>query len=74
MKDIEAEIAKLKRMYADLALEHRALDGPDRKKARRPPEQRAVIKYIREPHGLSVVCSCKCVGLAHSGYDRAPRD
>jgi hypothetical protein len=58
VKDIEAENAKLKRMYADLALEHHAMDGPDRKKARRPPEQQAVIKYIRERHGLSVVRWC----------------
>jgi hypothetical protein len=38
-RELEAENAKLKRMYADLALENTAL-GSDRNKALRPPEKR----------------------------------
>jgi putative transposase len=73
LKETETELAKLKRMYADLALENRALKDL-RKKALTPSDKRAAVKTMQETHGISVVRSCTAVGLARSAYYQSPVD
>ena len=52
MKETEAELSQLKRMYADLALENRALkDVIDR--------GREAATFLVAEHGLSVARSCR---------------
>ena len=50
MREFEAENAKLKRMYADLALENHALKELIEKKALRPPAKRTAVTYLVEKH------------------------
>jgi hypothetical protein len=47
-------------------------EGPNRKKALKPPEKRQAVKYMQDTHGLSVVRSCQYASLARSVYYREP--
>ena len=53
MKELEAENAKLKRMFADMALENAALKDVI-EKALKPIEKREVAGYLAEFHSLSI--------------------
>ncbi|MEM9301881.1 MAG: IS3 family transposase [Pseudomonadota bacterium] len=69
-RELEAENAKLKRMYADLALENTALKDLIEKKPLRPPERRAAVRYLNEVHQLSIRKSCAAIGLSRSAWYR----
>ena len=66
--EVEEENAKLKRMYADMALENAALKDLIEKEALKPPERRGCVGYLVAEHGLSKVKACRAVGLSRSSY------
>ena len=70
IKELEAENAKLKRMFADLALENTALKDLIEKKALRPPERRMAVDYLIDVHGLSIRQACANAGLARAAWYR----
>ncbi|MGE0478761.1 MAG: IS3 family transposase [Nitrospirales bacterium] len=74
LKEMEGELGKLKRMYADLALENRALKDLLGKKALTPSDKRAAVTTMQQTHGLSVVRSCQAVGLSRSAYYHGSTD
>ncbi len=71
-KGVEAENAKLKRMYADLALENAAMKELIKKKSVKPAERRAAVSFLVNEQELSVARSCRCVGLSRSAYYDVP--
>ncbi|MFT5447337.1 MAG: hypothetical protein ACI9DC_002512 [Gammaproteobacteria bacterium] len=71
VRELESENAKLKRMYADLALESVAMKD-FLKKTLAPGDKRAAAKYLAEQHGLAICRSCLCVALHRSTYYRVP--
>lgn len=62
MKEMEQELSQLKRMFADMALENRALKDLIEKKLR-PPDKREAVNYLITEHRMSVLRSCRCLGL-----------
>ena len=73
MKELEAENARFKRMYADLALENRAMKDLI-EKALTPPEKREAAAYLVKQHGLSIGRGCRCVGLSRAAWYHTPLD
>ncbi|KAB0663828.1 IS3 family transposase [Oryzomonas japonica] len=72
MKEMEAELSRLKRMHADMALENHASEDLIEKKPLRPPEKRDAAIYLVAEHRLSVQRSCRCIGLSRAAYYRVP--
>ena len=68
MKELEAENSKLKRMYADMALENRAMKDLIEKKILRPADKREDVTYLIAEHRLSVRRSCCCLRLSRAAY------
>ena len=54
LKETEQQLSQLKRMYADMALENRALKDLIEIKALWPPEKREAVSYLISEHQLSV--------------------
>ncbi|MFO7607354.1 MAG: IS3 family transposase [Desulfurivibrionaceae bacterium] len=73
LKETERELSQLKRMYADMALENRALRDLIEKKPIGPPEKREAATYLVAEHRLSVQQSCRCIGLSRAAYYRTPQ-
>ena len=80
VKELEAENAKLKRMYAELALEQCGDEGVDRKKTVGPAQKREAVRYPGGDAGLPaspVLRLCRPVALglvcAATGLDGARR-
>ncbi|MBA3967473.1 MAG: IS3 family transposase [Nitrospirales bacterium] len=74
LKEVEGELAKLKPMYADLALKNRAHKDLLKKKALTPSDKWAAVNTMQETHGLTVVRCCQAVGLARSAYYQTHMD
>jgi putative transposase len=72
MKEMVRELSQLKRMYADMAMENRALKDLIEKKTLRPPEKREAVIYLVAEHQLSIRQSCRCVGLSRAAFYRLP--
>ena len=58
-------------MYADLALENRALKDLIEKKALGPAEKREAVTHMKTTHRLSIQRGCHGVGLSRSAYYRS---
>lgn len=71
LRETEAELGKLKRMYADLALENRTLKDL-LEKTLGVQEKRDAIGYLAATHGLSIQRSCRCVRLSRAAWYRIP--
>ncbi len=74
IKELEAEHSKLKRMYADLAMENDALKELIGKKLLRPAEKREAVEWLKESLKLPVTRACKAVGLRRSSWHRPEPD
>ena len=71
LEEMKAELAELKLMYADRALENRVMKGLIEKKALRPSEKREMAQYLIERHQLSKARSYRRVGLARGALYRS---
>ena len=74
LKEMERELSQLKRMYAGMAMENRALKDLTEKKTLGPPEKRGAVIYLVAEHQLSVRQSCRCVGLSRAAFYAPPQD
>ena len=72
IKEMESELSRIKRMYADMALENQALKDLIEKKALRPSDKREAVTYLIAEHRMSVQRSCRCIGLSRAAYYRSP--
>ncbi|MEO6752921.1 MAG: IS3 family transposase [Chthoniobacteraceae bacterium] len=70
IKELEAEHAKLKRMYADLAMENHALKELIEKKPLRPVERREAVGWLIEEQKIPVARACKALRCSRSGWYR----
>src|SRR5215831_5110711 len=73
LKELEAENAKLKRMYAELALENAAIKDAPEPKAVTPSAKREVLAVLVQEHQLPVRRACQAVRLSRAAYYRPPR-
>jgi hypothetical protein len=69
VKELEAENARLKRMYAELALENEAIKAV-LEKAVAPPERREGARRMVLDHGLPIVRACQAVSLSRAAFYR----
>ena len=72
MRELEAENARLKRMYADLALENAAIKDV-LAKILTPPAKRQVVSAMVTEHRLPVTRVCRAAGLSRAAYGRRLR-
>jgi len=72
LRELEAENAKLKRMYADLALENAGHQGCPQPKAVTPFAKRQIIEALVADYQLSVQRACRVVRLSRAAYYRPP--
>ncbi|MDP4218517.1 MAG: IS3 family transposase [Bacteroidota bacterium] len=68
MKELEEENAKLKRMYANLALDNEILKDLFTKKGWALPPKRQYTEELMEERGISVSRACKIVSLPRSQF------
>lgn len=66
VKDLEAENAKLKRMYAEMALDNVALKDLIAKKTVGPGQKREAVRFLTEVHARPLSRSCGYVGLSRA--------
>ncbi|MFT2010948.1 IS3 family transposase [Pontibacter sp. 13R65] len=75
LKELEEENARLKKMFADLSLNHEILKEVITKKGLGPWQQRQLTEEIISDYGLSVARACRLTGLARSQfYYRSRKD
>ena len=67
-RDLESENARLKKMYANLSLEHEVLKDVLSKKVVTPAQKRKVEAYLKVHYPLGIWQVCRLVGLAKSSY------
>ena len=72
MRELEAENARFKRMYADLALENAAIKDV-LAKILTPPAKRQVVSAMVTEHRLPVTRVCRAAGLSRAAYGRRLR-
>ena len=58
LRELEAENAKPKRMYADLALENTAIKGRSQPKTLTPSAKREAIRIMTAEHRLPIIRAC----------------
>ncbi|HEV7780841.1 MAG TPA: IS3 family transposase [Chitinophagaceae bacterium] len=68
LKDLEEENSRLKKMYADLAMDNNILKDPVHKKRLGPATKRQLSEAIVEEHGIPVSRACKIVSLPRSQF------
>ncbi|MGO4549478.1 IS3 family transposase [Lysobacter sp. 2RAF19] len=73
VKDLEAENAKLKRMYAELALDNAAMKELIEKIVG-PARKREAVRFLLETQGRPLRRACDCVGLSRSAWYAPPAD
>ena len=69
-RELEAENSKLKRMYAEMAMENHALKDLIEKKALGPLQRRAAVNFLLDEHCLSIRKACSSIGLSRSAWYR----
>ena len=74
VKELEAENAKVKRMYADLALENHGDQGGAEPKTVTPSERREAVRIMVEEQALSITRSCAVAKLSRAAYYRSQSD
>ncbi len=72
IKELEADNSKLKRKYADMALET-GDERSGRKKALRPTDKCEAVAYLIAEHRLSIRRSCCCLRLSRAAYYQTPK-
>ncbi len=72
LRELETENAKLKRMYADLALENIRHQGCAEPKAVRPSAKREIAALLVREHQLPVQRACRVVRLSRTAYHQPP--
>ncbi len=72
LRELEAENAKLKRMYADLALENAAIKDVLQPKAVTPSAKRQIAEVLVREHQLPVQRACRVVRLSRTAYYQPP--
>ncbi|WKB50821.1 IS3 family transposase [Eleftheria terrae] len=72
MRELEAENSRLKRMYADLALENAAIKDVLFKKVLTPSAKRQVVQVMVTEHRLSIARACTVAGLSRAAYYKTP--
>ena len=60
-------------MFADTALENRALKDLIEKKALTFSERRSSVQYLVETHGLAVAQACRALGISRTYWYERPR-
>jgi putative transposase len=70
LRELEAENARLKKMYADLALEKRGDQGGTESKAVTPSERREAARIMVREHRLSIARACRAAKLSRAAYYR----
>jgi putative transposase len=68
MKELEEENARLKRMYANLAMDNEILTRPVHKKRLGPATKRQLSEEIVRERKIPVSRACKIVSLSRSQY------
>ena len=74
VKELEAENARLKRMYAEMALDNAAMTDLIAKKTLGPVQKREAVRYLVEVHARPLRRSCESVGLSRAAWYRPPLD
>ncbi|WP_386339145.1 IS3 family transposase [Xanthomonas citri pv. citri] len=74
VKELESENAKLKRMYAELALDNAAMKDLIGKKTLGPARKREAVRFLIEVHARPLRRSCACVGLSRAAWYAPPLD
>ncbi|MBN3342775.1 IS3 family transposase [Pectobacterium brasiliense] len=72
LRELEAENARLKRMYADLALENAAIKDVLNRKFLTPSARREVVEQLVHAK-LSIMHACQLAGLSRAAYYKRPR-
>ncbi|WP_417903582.1 IS3 family transposase [Caldimonas brevitalea] len=72
MRELEVENAKLKRMYAEQALEIAAMKDVLSRKWLTPSAKRQVVQVMTDEHHVPVKQACALVGLSRAAYYRKP--
>lgn len=72
LRELEAENTKLKRMYADLALENAAIKDVLNRKLKGRFAKRQVAELLVEEHRLPVQRACPVVRLSRAAFYRPP--
>ena len=72
MKDLEFENGKLKRMYADLALENTATKNVLNRKLWSRPRKRQAAEILVREHRVSIARACNLVKLSRTTWYRRP--
>jgi putative transposase len=72
VSELEAGVARLKTLVAELALDRRMLQEALKKKAMTAARRRLIAKEIREQFGVSERRTCRALDLARSGLRYAP--
>ncbi len=72
LRELEVENAKLKRMYADLALENAAIKDVLEPKVVTPSAKRQVAEVLVREHQLPVQRACRVVRLSRTAYYQPP--
>ncbi|MCT3924048.1 IS3 family transposase [Elizabethkingia anophelis] len=68
IKELEEENARLKRMYANLAMDNEILRDPVHKKSLGPAAKRQLSEELVKDHKIPVSRACKIVSLTRSQY------
>lgn len=66
MKELEEENARLKRMYANLAMELDVAKYTNRKKALKPCDKREIVDQIRKERPKDIGKACRIVSISRS--------
>jgi putative transposase len=72
MKQLQAENARLKRMYADIAMQNELIKEALAKKVARPSQRREMAVYAIASQGVSIAMACRAFGLSQRCF-RYPR-
>ncbi|WP_022981329.1 transposase [Ideonella sp. B508-1] len=72
MRELEADNARLKRMYADLALENAAIKDRADKKILTPSARRQVVAVMVTEHRLWIQRACRATVLSRAAYYKVP--
>ena len=62
----------MKRLYANLSLEHDALKDVDRKKALKPVEKHPMVEYLINEHELSELAAWRVMAISHTSFSYSP--
>ena len=74
VKELEAQNNRLKRMYADLQLDHDILKEVMQKKVLKPSQRKQMAKFVVKHYNLSIRRSCKMICISQTSYRYANKN